>query len=82
MTSSPGSADELRPGKIGDGFAQDLVGLPHLALEPHDLFALFRGGHDFRPRSRLGWRSQLRSVWPAQPSFWEIELIADRWELY
>src|SRR5690625_110165 len=47
MTSSPGSAVELRLRKIGAGLAQDLVGLAqltHLALERLDLFALLGGG--------------------------------------
>ena len=57
MTSSPGSAIELRPGKIGAGLAQDLVGPPqltHLALERLDLLAFFRGGTGLQAQIALG----------------------------
>src|SRR5690625_7201511 len=57
MTSSPGSAVELRLRKIGAGLAQDLVGLAqltHLALERLDLFAFFRGGTGLQAQIPLG----------------------------
>jgi|SRR5690625_2318848 len=57
MTSSPGSAVELRLRKIGAGFAQDLVGLTqftHLVLERLDLFALPRGGPGLQSQIALG----------------------------
>src|SRR5690625_2738942 len=57
MTSSPGSAVELRLRKIGAGLAQDFVGLPqltHLALERLDLFAFFRGRPGLQAQVALG----------------------------
>jgi len=57
MTSSLGSAVELRLRKIGAGLAQDLVGLAqftHLALERLDLFALFRSGPGLEAQIALG----------------------------
>src|SRR5690625_6807850 len=57
MTSSPGSAVELRLRNIGAGLAQDLVGLAqltHLALERLDLFAFFRGGTGLPAQIPLG----------------------------
>src|SRR5690625_7439422 len=57
MTSAPGSAIELRPGKIGAGLAQDLVGPPqltHLALERLDLLAFLRGGTGLQAQIALG----------------------------
>jgi len=64
---------------------QDLVDLPQSHISRLSALISSRSSvvrPGFRPRSRSAWRTQLRSVWSAQPIFSEIELIAAQWELY